>query len=61
LSGFNYEWTPWLDRDSPSSGNDGNDIENLQSLRDERPGEICSNPLYMQARTKEGVSVTILF
>ena len=55
FSGFDYEWTPWYDRDSPSS-NDGSDVESLEDLRDERPGEICYNPLYMQARTREGVS-----
>ena len=56
LAGLNYQWTPWFDRDSPSSRNDESDVEDIKTIRYERSSEVCLNPLYMEARTKDGVS-----
>ena len=52
---LNYFWTVWFDRDSPNNENP-NDIESLNLLKSERQNEICDNPLYIQAKTKYGVS-----
>ena len=48
------KWTPWFDRSNPS-GSDGDDNELLKHLQHERPGEICEQPLYMQAQTVDEI------
>ena len=40
-------WTSWFDRANPT-GADGSDVELINQLRHERPGELCENPLFMQ-------------
>jgi len=47
-------WTSWFDHSNPS-GHDGDDIEELKVLNRERPGEICDNPLFMQAQSTNEV------
>ena len=41
-------WTRWYDRDDPSGTGDW---EPLSNLRSENPGQICDNPLYIEAVT----------
>jgi len=47
-------WTSWFDRANPT-GADGSDVELINQLRHERPGELCENPLFMQAQTTDEV------
>jgi len=47
-------WTPWFDRANPS-GHDGSDIELTNQIKHERPNELCSNPLFMQAQTVDEI------
>lgn len=47
-------WTQWFDRDEPSGTGDW---EDLSSLRKEYPGQICPNPVGIEARTLSGLSV----
>lgn len=42
-------WTSWFDRANPT-GADGSDVELINQLRHERPGELCENPLFMQGK-----------
>lgn len=41
-------WTNWYDRDNPSGTGDW---ELLSNLRNENPGQICANPIAIEART----------
>ncbi|XP_029966687.1 cartilage intermediate layer protein 2-like [Salarias fasciatus] len=41
-------WTKWFNRDHPSGSGDW---ETLRSLRRENPGQICANPLFIEAVT----------
>ncbi|KAK9531450.1 hypothetical protein VZT92_010876 [Zoarces viviparus] len=43
-------WTNWYDRDNPSGTGDW---ELLVNLRDKNPGQICSNPLHIEAVTTD--------
>uniref|UniRef100_A0A671WCL6 WxxW domain-containing protein n=1 Tax=Sparus aurata TaxID=8175 RepID=A0A671WCL6_SPAAU len=43
-------WTKWYDRDDPSGTGDW---EPLSNLRSENPGQICANPLYIEAVTAD--------
>ncbi|XP_072219010.1 uncharacterized protein [Leuresthes tenuis] len=43
-------WTKWYNRDLPSYSGDW---ETLEELRDGNPGEICENPLYIDAVTSD--------
>ncbi|KAL7889651.1 hypothetical protein AOLI_G00019090 [Acnodon oligacanthus] len=45
-------YSQWFDRDDPSGNGD---YETLTDLRKEYPGEICSQPLTIQAVTMSGV------
>ena len=44
-------WTPWFNRDNP--GGTG-DWEHVSQLLIENPGQICSNPIYIQVQTASG-------
>ncbi|XP_075315914.1 uncharacterized protein LOC142375655 [Odontesthes bonariensis] len=44
--------TKWYDRDQPSGSGDW---ETLGSLRNENPGEICENPLYIEVVTTDAM------
>ncbi|CAL9692702.1 unnamed protein product [Knipowitschia caucasica] len=46
-------WTRWFDRDDPSGTGDW---ETLLNLRNEYPGEICDDPVDVEARTMSGAT-----
>ncbi|XP_059212887.1 uncharacterized protein LOC131991449 [Centropristis striata] len=48
--GLGVCWTKWYDRDDPSGSGDW---ELLTHLRKENPGQICDNPLYIEATTTD--------
>ncbi|XP_044025862.1 uncharacterized protein si:dkey-205h13.2 [Siniperca chuatsi] len=49
-------WTKWYDRDDPSGAGDW---ELLSNLKAENPGEICNNPLYIEAVTTDKMTPAI--
>ena len=48
-------WTVWFDKNTPSESENYDDIESLTDLKSERPGQMCDNPLAIQAQTIDGV------
>ena len=51
-------WTAWFDRANPT-GADGSDVELINQLRHERPGELCENPLFMQGKLIKNLTVNL--
>lgn len=47
-------WTEWFDRDDPSATGDW---ETFPHLRNENPGRICNNPVQIEVRTLDGLTV----